>query len=146
MMRAMGFLRSGVVVLLAVLQLLAPYLHAHAAPSRVGGWHLHAAALAPVHAAQAAQAARAGVAASAAQPMLAAPGDSAAAEMPVEWLRDPCLPVLPETGWRRPRAPPAASACCALPWREARVDAWRPPRFAVLGYPAAAPPLRPMPA
>jgi hypothetical protein len=161
----MKAMRLGIVALLALLQLLAPYLHSHAAPSRVGGWHLHLPSGVPTAAGQhpavqhadepkaavpvaklQATAVRSAAAAgtpSALPQALATPVESPAAEMPAEWLRDPSLPALLDAGWLGALAPPGATACS----RGASVASSpgaRRLRFSLLAYPAAAPPGQPM--
>lgn len=147
MIGRMRLTRSCVVALLALLQLLAPYLHAHAGSSRVDGWHLHlGAALAPLAEQDApmlapgVQAVQARVMPSAPSSALAVPGESPAVEMPAEWLRDSWLPVLPQAGWLAALGPLAVPETGRRTAVEARAGAVPPP-FLILAYPAAAPPV-----
>lgn len=172
----MRSMRCALIGLLALLQVLAPWLHSHAAAHQVVGWHLDFAAGTPASplasvapgapagaglraadpqwangregASSSTPAARgaapAAVGANAlAAPAHARPGESSAAEMPVEWLRDPSLALAPGCAACVARLSPAPMTS----WLRIGAGAARAglhPRFAVLAYAAAAPPPSPL--
>lgn len=134
----MRSMRCAVIGLLALLQLLAPWLHSHAAAHQIVGWHLHFAAGTPASPLAAAAPGAQALAA----PAHARPGESSAAEMPVEWLRDPSLALAPGCAACVARFSPAPMTS----WLRIGAGAARAglhPRFAVLAYAAAAPPPSP---
>jgi hypothetical protein len=166
----MNCFRHGLLGLLVLLQLLAPYLHTHASASAAGGLHMHLpsaagqfAATTGQHALRAGQhaattgahAATAGQRGSAAatpafhelalaqRPAIDSAGESPAFEMPVEWRRDQPKPVFVDAALLPVRAPPSTQRSPEpLPMLAEARPAQRP--FAVLAYPAAAPPAVPV--
>ncbi|GAA4405385.1 hypothetical protein [Quisquiliibacterium transsilvanicum] len=155
--------RHGLLALLVLLQLLAPYLHTHASASAAGGLHMHLpsaagqfaettgqhALRAGQHAATGGQRDSAAAApafhelALAQRPAIDSAGESPAFEMPVEWRRDQPKPVFVDAALLPVRAPPATQRSHEpLPMLAEARPAQRP--FAVLAYPAAAPPAVPV--
>lgn len=153
-------LRSLLLSVLILLQALVPYLHAHAAPASDRVMHLHL----PMGALPGVAGTEAGVAGGGASRALAGLADGLASfdarpaapwftaeagasctaqtdvrafGMPVEWLRDPPACAPPCLCSAAVRAPPAARPV-ELRMHPAPAPAAR--SFAVLVYPAAAPP------
>ena len=150
--------RQFLFALLVLLQAIAPYLHAHAAPSAGAVLHLHLSAGASavpkrMGAVVVASAdTRAGWRDAAALSALVSAPVSAAHlpdadvdehsfEMPVEWLRGQPVLALPVAGADEVRAPPVAVAIVLAPLIAPQPGS--SPRFAVFAYPAIAPPHTP---